>query len=440
MKREIFISLTEHDKPIAEALGEAFTAVFGDGLLEVKFSPSRQVGAGIASGEDWFKWIVDRVKACHFALILVTPASVNKPWILWEAGAVAGAALALSDGDLRKVRPIVYQVPVELIPSPIRDSKAQFRRGDVGEDFRLMLDEMFDELAAELSQKTRREFAKIRDDAVAEYLVRVERALLNAPAVSAPAVIEEWCLRLDDLKRENRASEAEHLQDWMDLAFGRADRPLPLDLRIHSRLASLYMKARNYPRAIAQLRLARQLAPRDIFVLRQLGQALLSQGDRDGASEVLERIDKLDAKAVVHNAECAALAARWHRGGHDLKRAGSVLAAALAANPQSYYLANLLAEVFADDGQRADAERAYRQVLEIIEKLREDNVWAKASMANARFFIGEDEAATELLRAILATGPDAGTRATIERGMNEVADRVEHGIARLLAIRAKAAG
>lgn len=37
---------------------------------------------------------MDRVRECDFALILITPSSVNKPWILWEAGAVSGAATA----------------------------------------------------------------------------------------------------------------------------------------------------------------------------------------------------------------------------------------------------------------------------------------------------------------------------------------------------------
>lgn len=438
MPREIFISLTEHDKPLAEALSAAFAQVFGDSLLEVKFSPSRQVGGGIASGEDWFKWIVDRVKACHFALILVTPASVNKPWILWEAGAVAGAALADSGGDMRKVRPIVYQVPTELIPSPIRDSKAQYRRGDVADDFRYMLDEMFDEFSKDMQPKAVREFGKTRDAAVADYMQKVEAALLNAPAVMAPAVIEEWCLRLDDLKRENRASEAEHLQDWMDLAFGSDGRPRPLDLRIHSRLAALYMKARNHSRAIAQLQLARQLAPRDIFVLRQLGRALLDHGERERAREVLDRIERLDKNACVHNAECAALAARWHRAGKELQRADAVLSAALSANPQSYYLANLLAEVRAEDGRTEDAARAYRQVLEIIDTLGEDSLWVSASVANARFYLGEDTQALALLKAILARRPDAGTWASIERGLHDVAARVEHGMARLAQLLADA--
>ena len=437
MPREIFISLTEHDKPIAEALASAFAQVFGEGLLEPRFSPSRQVGGGIASGADWFQWIVERVKACHFALILITPASVNKPWILWEAGAVAGAALAQSGGDMRKVRPIVYQVPTELIPSPIRDSKAQYRRGDVAEDFRFMLDEMFDELRDEMPPKAVREFSRTRDDAVARYMQAIELALLNAPAVTGPAVIEEWCQRLDDLKRENRPSEAEHLQDWMDLAFGRADRPRPLDLRIHSRLAALYMQARNHPRAIAQLQLARQLAPRDIFVLRQLGRALLDHGERDKAREVLDRIDHLDSKAIVHNAECAALAARWHRTGNDLRKAEAVLRAALADNPHSYYLATLLAEACAKDGRLEDAGRAYRQVLEIIERLGEDSVWVRASKANACFFLGEDEQAQALLQSIVADAPDAGTWASIQRGLQGVAASVDLGMVRLAALLAR---
>lgn len=443
MAREIFISLTEHDKPIAEALGEAFSQVFGEDLLEVKFSPSRQVGATILSGEDWFRWIVERVKACHFALILVTPASVNKPWILWEAGAVAGAALALSEGDMRKVRPMVYQVPTELIPSPIRDSKAQFRRGDNADDFRLMLDEMFDELGAELSQKVRREFAKIRDDAVATYLQKVQLALLDAAAVMAPTVIEEWCTRLEVLRRENRASETEHLHGWMNIAFGRTragDRQHPLDLRIHSRLADLYLKAKKPKQAIAELRLAMQIAPRDIFTLRLLGKALLDDGDRDLARETLERIKKLDPRATMHNAECAALDARWHQEGGDAKSAAAVLDAALKENPNSYYLADRLAQAQLEAGRTDAAAQAYEQALAIIRRLGEDNVWVLSTAANAAFFLGKDSEATQTLCTIWKQGVDKGTWATIEKGLQALSERVDNGIARLSSIISEAKG
>ncbi len=426
----VFISLTHHDTGIAEALREALHDLFGE-RLQVHFSTSQRLEGGIKSGEDWFQWIVDRVRECDFALILITPSSVNKPWILWEAGAVAGAALATSEGGMRKVRPLVYQVPTELIPSPIRDSKVQFRRGDKFDEFKALLREIFQELLPELPDDRVSEFGERIKAVIDRYLERVNTCLLDAPALASPAVIEEWRLRLDELMRQNRASEAEHLHDWMDVAFGRGASAQPLDLRIHSRLADLYLKAKNHPRAIAQLKLARQMAPRDIFVLRQLGKAFLESGDRDQAREVLDRIDQLDKRAVVHNAECAALAGRWYRTGGNFKRAEEVFQAALDADRNSYYLANLLAEVRLEDGRLDAAAEAYRHALAIIRSLNETNVWIQATAANAAFFIGDDVAASGHLRAIKEERVDAGTRGTIERGLKGIAERVDDGAARL---------
>ena len=144
MPRHIFVSLTHADTAIAEAFRDVLRVLFGD-FLKVHFSTSKEIETGIGSGEDWFQWIVDRVVACDFALILITPSSVHKPWILWEAGAVAGAALASQPGQsLRKVRPLVYQLPTDMIPSPIRDSKVQFRRGDNQADVKRLLQEILD--------------------------------------------------------------------------------------------------------------------------------------------------------------------------------------------------------------------------------------------------------------------------------------------------------
>ncbi len=430
MAHRIFISLTHHDNGIAEALRNALNQLFGD-FFQVNFSTSQQLEGGIKSGEDWFQWIVAQVKECDFALVLITPSSVNKPWILWEAGAVAGAALATSEGGMRKVRPLVYQVPTDMIPSPIRDSKVQFRRGDSAADFKGVLREILNDFRNEVSGDRVVEFGEKITATIDEYLLRVSACLLDAPALASPSVIEEWRLRLDELLRQNRASEAEHLHDWMDVAFGRGASAQPLDLRIHSRLADLYLKAKNHPRAIAQLKLARQMAPRDIFVLRQLGKAYLESGDRDQAREVLDRIDQLDKRAVVHNAECAALAGRWFRSGGNFKRAEEVFQAALDADRSSYYLANLLAEVRLEDGRPEAAAEAYRQALAIIRSLHETNVWVHATAANAAFFIGDDAVAGEHLVAIRHERIDAGTRGSIERGLQAIAERVSDGAARL---------
>jgi tetratricopeptide (TPR) repeat protein len=258
---------------------------------------------------------------------------------------------------------------------------------------------------------------------------------MNAPALVSNVVIEEWRLRLEAVMRENRASEVDALHDWMDVSFGRdtRDRPQPIDLRIHTRLAELYLKSKNHRRAIEQLELARQLAPRDIFVLRTMGRAYLDSDDREQAKAVIDRISELDKNAFVRSAECAALLGRWYRKAGDLAKAEEVYATALNADPDSYYLANLIAEVRLEAG-RPDVGDAFRRALAIIEGLDEKNVWTHATAANAAFFIGEDARAIDHLRAASALRPDAGSIATIERGLNALAKKTEGGGERVKAL------
>src|SRR5262245_41912532 len=75
MAHSIFISLTHQDTPIAAALEEALHALVGADL-DVKYAGGPKVGSGPKSGENWMTWIVDQVKNCDFALVLLTPASI----------------------------------------------------------------------------------------------------------------------------------------------------------------------------------------------------------------------------------------------------------------------------------------------------------------------------------------------------------------------------
>ena len=441
MAHGIFISLTHQDTALAEALRDILQALFGD-FLQVHFSTSKELEGGIRSGEDWFQWIVDKVKGCDFAFVLITPASMHKPWILWEAGAVAGAALASKQEGMHKVRPLIYQIPTDLIPSPIRDSKLQFRRGDRADEMEALLTEILADYQTELSGSCVAAFGKKINGALKTYLERVRACLLDAPAVASPAVIEEWRLRLDVIMRQNRPSEVAQLHDWMDLAFGRSrtDRARPLDLRIHSRLADVYLKAGQTERAIEQLDLARQLAPRDIYVLRTLGRAYLQKKDREAAKEVIDRIESLDRNAFVRNPECAALYGRWYRSGGNTREADAVYSKALDANPESYYLANLAAETRLEDGRTEDAKRAFQQALDIIERLdlsNETNLWTHATAANAAFYLEDDDRAMKHLEAARNKGLDADSRETIERGLNGISRHVPNGevrLARLLGV------
>jgi tetratricopeptide (TPR) repeat protein len=435
MAHSIFISLTQQDTPIAEALRHAIRRLLGD-TVQVHFSTSKELSGGIRHGQDWFDWIVERVQQCDFAFILVTPASVQKPWILWEAGAVQGAAVASGGGDLRRVRPLVYDLESADLPSPIRDSKVQFRRGDRAQDVDAMLTEIVDQYRDDLPMDRVKAAFRQLDEVVAEYLDAVRESLLTAPSLPTSPFVEEWRARFGDLLAQGRYSEVEQLHDWMDVAFGRErdERPQPLDLLIHNRLADLYLKSRNYRRAIEQLQLARQLAPRDIFVLRRLGKALLDDARRDEAKAVIDRIASLDKAAVVRNAECAALAGRWYREGRDLARAIEIFRDALGADRESYYLANLLGETQLEASQLDGARESFAVALDIIGRLREQNVWTRATPANARFVLGDDDRAAEHLREIAASGADAGSVASVEAGLHKIAAHVDRGGERLVTL------
>ena len=432
----IFISLAEEDTRIAEALSDALRQLFGNSLT-VHFSTSEELRGGIRPGQDWYQWIVERVLDCDFALILFTPASIQSQWVLWEAGAVYGASQAAGKDDLRKVRPLRYQLEVEQLPSPIRESNLQSKRGDRGAEVKQLLKDVVDEYRDDMGIDAISSAFEKMNDTVEKYLAIVAESLMDAPALATSVVIEEWRIRLDQLLEQNRQSEAEYLQDWMDVAFGRSrtGQKQPLDLRIHSRLADLYLKAGKHARAIEQLQLARLLAPRDIYVLRTLGRAYLDSGERAEAKAVIDRIVRLDAEALGRNVECAALAARWYREEGNHAEAAGVLAKALEHNGDSYYLANLLGEAWLQAGDLEKSRAAFRRSLEIIQKLealRGTNVWTNASAANAAFVLGEDERAASLLRAASRLNPDSGSLASIERGLRGLATRLEKGEERVL--------
>jgi len=124
MAIEIFIILTKVDSGIAEALRTSINEVF-ETAINVHFFTSKELDGGIRHGDDWFKRILDLLQKCDFAYVLITPSSVDKQWILWESGFIYGVEMANGKIEQRRIRPIIYQLEANQIPSPIRDSHVQ---------------------------------------------------------------------------------------------------------------------------------------------------------------------------------------------------------------------------------------------------------------------------------------------------------------------------
>jgi tetratricopeptide (TPR) repeat protein len=412
---KIFISHTHADEEIAYALNQAIDELFGRGTLEVVYSTKKGPG-GIRTGEDLYGWIVRQVREARVALVLFTPASIHKPWLYWEAGAVYGSALAEPSTDLRRVRPLLYGLRRTDIPTTFPTTQAA--RGDGAEDMQQVLEDLFEDFEGIVSRHVLLEAGRRMPEVLEIYLAAVQSALRHAPLAPTEENVQEWCSRLDRLRSEDRVSEVYHVHNWINVAFGsKGNEAQPIDLRLHRRLGELYLDMRDYEQAAAQFDLARRLVPRDIFVLRSLGQAFLGSGQVGEAGGVIDDIELLDPDAFIHNVECAALKGRWLLQHVRRDEALQLYERAFARNPNSYYLADLLGQVRLEAGDRDGARQAYGRALQIIDGLRESNLWVEATAATAALVTGDESKAKEHLARIGAFQPTQENLETIERGL-----------------------
>lgn len=81
----VFVSHASEDAPIAQAFSELIHDASA-GMIPAYSSSSRDPAAGIPYGDDWFAWIQAKIKESGNVVALITPVSVGRPWILFEAG------------------------------------------------------------------------------------------------------------------------------------------------------------------------------------------------------------------------------------------------------------------------------------------------------------------------------------------------------------------
>jgi tetratricopeptide (TPR) repeat protein len=433
--QSLFISHTHTDQPIADAIRDAARSIFNN-VVAVNYSTNKELDGGIRPGDDWFRWIGQQVRQSKVALILLTPASVQKPWVLWEAGAVAGAALA-SDGEgHRKLRPISYRLRGADIPTPF--GRDQVTNGLDERDVERLFEDLIQQFASGLSPSALIKTGQQLGPACKTYLAQAIEACRTSPMLVTEAAVQEWLERISSLEAEGRSSETDELHDWLNVAFGRdgGENERPLDLRIHRKLGELYARAGMPERAAREFDLARQLAPRDVYVLRRLGKAYLDQGKGrwEDAGKVIGVIEELDKTAFVRNAENAALKARWFSDRGAQTEAAAVLKAAFVHNPRSYYLADLLGQAQLLTGLADDARQTYSQVLALIDSMRERNVWAVATGFTASLVTGDEHRQRAFLDELAALSTTSEEAETIQRGVRKVAEAAgidPHGLAKL---------
>ena len=198
----LFISHNVADRPFAIALKTAIRELVGD-KIDVRFSTSDE--AGPQGGEAWRKWIDRQVVEAHTALIIVTPHAVGKPWLLWEAGACSGAALAqkaLGAATARLNVSIAYGLTENECPDPLRGD--QIILGIKRDRMKQLLYQILD--AHNISSGLQRTAGEHMQEILDRYIAAVNIALLQAPSLVTEANVQDWLSRLDKLAQSERFS------------------------------------------------------------------------------------------------------------------------------------------------------------------------------------------------------------------------------------------
>lgn len=85
----IFISHDARDADLAEAFSKLLTSVSA-GVLKSFRSSDRKGAQGIEYGVEWFPELMKQLEKASDVVCLLTPRSVDRPWILYEAGVAKG--------------------------------------------------------------------------------------------------------------------------------------------------------------------------------------------------------------------------------------------------------------------------------------------------------------------------------------------------------------
>jgi hypothetical protein len=127
---KIFVSHSSSDKTLVDALNALINDAFVE-TVELTYSSASVSSGGIAAGQRWLDWIHTQIQGSIMALVVLTPLSKARPWLMWEAGAVSG--LELAKGVSTPVVPLLFGLKRDEVPSPLsgRQTKSGSNEGDI---------------------------------------------------------------------------------------------------------------------------------------------------------------------------------------------------------------------------------------------------------------------------------------------------------------------
>jgi hypothetical protein len=163
MPKKIFVSHSHPDKPLVDALKKLIESIFKNSVL-LSISSEKAEEEGVEAGEEWKKWIHEKITECDIMLVVMTPYSVQRPWVMIEVG--------FAQGKDKVIVPILFGLGGNAIPPPLQDLQAV--QGDEKQDVLRVLKKFRSTL--ELQHDV-----GFIDDPVKEYLKSIKKALAKYP-------------------------------------------------------------------------------------------------------------------------------------------------------------------------------------------------------------------------------------------------------------------
>jgi hypothetical protein len=175
----IFVSHATEDAPLVHALQTLIEDTLDE--VTVRSSSSRPARGGIEPGSSWLEWIYESVANSDATLLILTSASYDRPWLLWEAGAVSGVSLAV---DAQKpIVPLIFEIALDEIPGPLRNRQAA--SGGRAEGVTDLLQMLYERVQRPSLSK----FQRLLGPRVSEYLQEVALFLQDRPLVASGDVV-----------------------------------------------------------------------------------------------------------------------------------------------------------------------------------------------------------------------------------------------------------
>jgi tetratricopeptide (TPR) repeat protein len=314
MEISVFISHAHDEKILAEAWQKLLRGISG-GLMDVWLSSDSSPTGGIPLGGPWREAVYERLRPAKFIIAIVSPKSLERPWILWECGVASGV------NKERGIVPVVHKMAVSDLSGPL--SAYQAYSGDDRNKVK--------EVCTRFLRETGVFFdTGIFDFCVDRYITEIA-SFIPARSVS-PRVFELWTNRFQDLIARGRVNELPHLTDQFYLAIGGKR---PVDVMIHELLSRAFVDGELYETALEEVDFALSLLPDDAILLHRKGLILISQNNY-GDVESLLNLTYETHPELRNWPELAGLEGRLYRERHAIANNQNSLLKAIAAYTRAF--------------------------------------------------------------------------------------------------------